>query len=955
MDNNLNKPSWQRLGILLLLISLGCLTMIVLTKSGFASAKQAVAVSPGDIIQIQPVLTPTVTTVCDSKWYTLSFDASGVQTAYLTRSVTDPTKSTNQGVWRPNLAQDGIYSVSAFVPAHNTILWCNGQTISRDTYSANYTIHYNGGQKNVIVNQFPLNDEWYPLGMYPFSEGTSGYVHLSDLTIDTITRTVSFSDMRFTYVRPIPTHIQYMPVLYQNYPAISLTQTWTADNTGSPRTIFLPNEPMRYYASGTNSNNAPIDANLEMSIAGSCYTGTIYDGAQSIATGNWSVYKSANAPACLGVFTLTVNVTQHGNTVMMSSPFIVSASTVALKNIPAFDKCTVPTTSQMKTWWDHSPYQTINIYMGGIMYPEGCNNINLNAFWVQAVSQQGWTFIPTWVGPQAPCTTYEHRMSANASVAYTQGRNEADKAFNAAVALGFDAQSVLYYDLEGYATSNASACRNAVKSFLNGWVERLHERGARAGVYGGDCSSYANDWYTLAHIPDDVWIANWNTKFSFDPYASVYDLTCLVDDNKWAGHRIRQYTGEFNSTWGGLSMTIDADVVDGEVTAIPLTQLAVPPSNLAEGSASPTSPASAALPSGQKNIYAFQPVSDEAGWALLESKLLWHSGSGLWKDITPAYEAASQIVTAFFLDERLGWLVMKDLADDRLTLYSTHDTGGTWEKSAIASPDGQPIATISLEFLNAQTGWLAVKLSSGNSFSHGSLYNTNDGGKSWTVQPLPIAGSVRFIDAKRGWIAGGPGGNELYITRDGGVTWQSQQPDPGQEKSGQTFISLPYFTSEREGWLVVTVSDALNPHVDLFITNDAGENWQKHEVISLEAAYDPADAIPSNLVDEDHWLLAGNGKPRLYTLQPASRSDQGQSSALPVNGLPGGVVQISHASQSTSWALTREGNCSGSKLKPGEVSLPEAKPYICSSSDSLWQSSDGGANWTNITPPSEMP
>jgi hypothetical protein len=176
--------------------------------------------------------------------------------------------------------------------------------------------------------------------------------------------------------------------------------------------------------------------------------------------------------------------------------------------------------------------------------------------------------------------------------------------------------------------------------------------------------------------------------------------------------------------------------------------------------------------------------------------------------------------------------------------------------------------------------------------------------------------------------------------------------DLGQGFTGQSYTSLPYFTTSQEGWLVVTVGDPLKPHVDLFTTVDAGESWKKREVISLNPALNPASAIPSILLDGNRWLLAGPGKPAIYTLRPMASTAQTPVSALAAAGLPEGVIQIISSSPSVSWALAQEGDCRGYKPKPGETVPPGTELFICSSSASLWQTINGGASWVNITPPS---
>ena len=59
--------------------------------------------------------------------------------------------------------------------------------------------------------------------------------------------------------------------------------------------------------------------------------------------------------------------------------------------------------------------------------------------------------------------------------------------------------------------------------------------------------------------PTPVWIANWNGVESVfgDPY---------VSDSVWPNHqRVHQYKGGHKETWGGVTINIDSNVVDGPV------------------------------------------------------------------------------------------------------------------------------------------------------------------------------------------------------------------------------------------------------------------------------------------------------------------------------------------------------------------------------------------------------
>ena len=239
-----------------------------------------------------------------------------------------------------------------------------------------------------------------------------------------------------------------------------------------------------------------------------------------------------------------------------------------------FDKCEIPTLSQMQTWSSNGPYQAVNLYVGGSS--RACDNLALTASYLRQLYQQGWTFIPTWVGPQAPCTGFSSRMSSDPTTAYNQGVSQANLAADKLAALGLTypdkTGSVVYYDIEAYGNTN-SACRSAVNAFMNGWVSQLHVRGNLAGVYASTvCNTGLADFLTIANVPDHIWAARWyhnQGAGDYDPDASVWTLGSCIPATAWASHqRIRQYEGAHTETWGDLTMEVDSDVLDG-VVALP--------------------------------------------------------------------------------------------------------------------------------------------------------------------------------------------------------------------------------------------------------------------------------------------------------------------------------------------------------------------------------------------------
>ncbi len=230
-----------------------------------------------------------------------------------------------------------------------------------------------------------------------------------------------------------------------------------------------------------------------------------------------------------------------------------------------FDTCGVPSIKQLQDWKMNSPYIALNLYIGGVN--SGCKSANsvLTNSYVSQISQQGWYFIPTWVGLQASCSTKNYAlMSSDPMKAYNQGISEADAAIDRAAILGFDG-SIIYYDIEGFNPSNAT-CLLAAQTFIAGWSHELRDRGYLAGVYGSANASGIRYYANVNYPPDAIWPAGggfWSG--SYDANATVWGNS-FVNDELWSSHqRIYQYTAGHYETWGSTKLYIDSDVIDGIV------------------------------------------------------------------------------------------------------------------------------------------------------------------------------------------------------------------------------------------------------------------------------------------------------------------------------------------------------------------------------------------------------
>ena len=226
-----------------------------------------------------------------------------------------------------------------------------------------------------------------------------------------------------------------------------------------------------------------------------------------------------------------------------------------------FDACAAPPITTMDTWWKSSPYTSVGVYIGGAN--RGCAQPNLTTTWVRTVIAQGWKLMPIWVGPQAPCTPLGSttKLPLDVNAATYQGLVEGLAAADRAAALGLGWLAPVYYDMEAY--PSGGACSKAVVGFANGWTYALNQRGYLAGYYSSLCSGIADQAAAIPTTPNilnAVWIAAWNDK----PNIFGFSTGCILWDGWWTVHqRVHQFKGGHDETWGGVTINIDSNAVDG--------------------------------------------------------------------------------------------------------------------------------------------------------------------------------------------------------------------------------------------------------------------------------------------------------------------------------------------------------------------------------------------------------
>lgn len=239
----------------------------------------------------------------------------------------------------------------------------------------------------------------------------------------------------------------------------------------------------------------------------------------------------------------------------------------------AFDACRAPSQAVMDRWRTASPFTGVGIYLGGVH--RACEQRHLTPRWVTSQTRAGWKLLPIWVGPQASCTGYDHRIvgapgpRGRHGAARADGRYQASRAAATARSLRLPPGHVIFYDLEPFDTGRLW-CRGSSLAFLEEWTKELHRRGYRSGVY-----SHVNAGISLlsrtgpAYVrPDAVWYA-WIDRVGSMPGEYV------ADDGFMRTSRVHQYALDTRVEFGGIPMAIDWNYVTLGAPAVP----AVPPAS----------------------------------------------------------------------------------------------------------------------------------------------------------------------------------------------------------------------------------------------------------------------------------------------------------------------------------------------------------------------------------------
>jgi hypothetical protein len=191
------------------------------------------------------------------------------------------------------------------------------------------------------------------------------------------------------------------------------------------------------------------------------------------------------------------------------------------------------------------------------------------------------------------------------------------------------------------------------------------------------------------------------------------------------------------------------------------------------------------------------------------------------------------------------------------------------------------------------------------------LFVSRDGGETWEHIALafPIT-HLDFVNEQEGWAAGH---GELWHTADGGKTWRVQLQMPGKERwLGRTLVR---FSSEVTGWALFCYGQGAGsqePYL-LYRTEDGGQNWTP-KLMGRWLFGEPAPTAPPGpggypvalaVKGENAWLAVHSPAGGYLEIVRVAGDDSPPvpGTRIPLTGSRRPTVELSFADPNTGWLV----------------------------------------------------
>lgn len=268
----------------------------------------------------------------------------------------------------------------------------------------------------------------------------------------------------------------------------------------------------------------------------------------------------------------------------------------------------------------------------------------------------------------------------------------------------------------------------------------------------------------------------------------------------------------------------------------------------------------------------------------------------------------------------------------------------TQAQSWIAQPTNFPAnyGIDEMVIIDANTVWTFPYDGSGTANSYPKMVGrTTNGGATWTASAVSGPGSnalfsdIAAIDANTAWIvtapfAAGTNANRVWKTTNGGTSWTQQLPG----YTSASFANHVYFWDANNGWTSGDPTPA-GSKFEMYKTSNGGTSWTAITTAPTAISTDEFTYVGIKKVLGDHiWVGTSQGR----ILHSPDRGATWTAAYSPVLDF-GGVITTGSS-----------GEMAFSSASKGLLIAVDGAGSPATATASLYESSDGGANWDLITP-----
>jgi photosystem II stability/assembly factor-like uncharacterized protein len=323
------------------------------------------------------------------------------------------------------------------------------------------------------------------------------------------------------------------------------------------------------------------------------------------------------------------------------------------------------------------------------------------------------------------------------------------------------------------------------------------------------------------------------------------------------------------------------------------------------------------------------------GWAISQTQLLQTSdGGATWVNVSlPGGPTLGYGAQVYLTGAGSVWVLTSDNpADPRSQghLFHSGDNGRSWTSNLI------PFSSASLAFVDDSQAWALVGLGVGAGSNAVAIYQTSDGGITWTQvytndpnkadsgDSLPLGGlkaGLAAYNMQTAWVSGttyAPGEIYLFRSDDGGQTWFEQHPELSSRFTDAMIAidSAPIFIDAQTGFLPVRMYGQDTSELNLYTTVDGGITWTpSSSPVPNGSQADILSASEAVVWDGQKFYQTSDGAQTWLTVTPNL-------------GFGETFVQMDFVDLQNGWVLTADAN----------------------NNRTLYQTSDGGATWIQLVP-----